>query len=120
MKKRNKKLWNSWTPCKKCNGRKTYGGIKILGLFRFKKWEHSCKCNDVEEYNVTGSTNPNIQIVYKGKTELDKQKCEEVLKEQQAKKIIYSGVNNKTGKTIYEIDDAGVSVKEQNDDNKKT
>lgn len=70
--KRNKKIWRGWTPCKKCNGRKTYGGIKILfGLFRLKKWKHSCKCNNV---------------VYEGKTEIDKEKCEEVLRKQKEQK----------------------------------
>jgi hypothetical protein len=82
MAKQNKKIWRGWTPCKKCNGRKTYGGIKILfGLFRLKKWEHPCKKCVISTLKAMSGRSQQVNMYAGVKTELDKEKCEEVINE---------------------------------------
>jgi len=61
------KKWHKRKYCKKCKGYRTTGGFKILfGAFSIGNWEHECRC-----------------FRYSGKTELDKKKCNEVLREQE-------------------------------------
>lgn len=72
--KRNKNKWNKKIKyCNKCRGFKTKGGIKhnLFGFIPIKitTFRHECRC-----------------VRYEGQTELDKEKCDEVLKEQKEQK----------------------------------
>lgn len=68
--KRNKNKWHKREYCKICKGYRTRGGLrfKLFGLIPIKltEWKHECRCFE-----------------YKGKTELDKEKCEEVIRKQE-------------------------------------
>lgn len=67
------KTWKNKMYCKKCKTYRTMGGIeiKLFGLFPFKITLRTkeCACYDM----------------YKGQTELDKEKCKEVLQKQEDK-----------------------------------
>lgn len=69
-----RKTWNKRIKyCKKCKGYQTKGGFKfkLFGFWTIKltEYKQECKCTR-----------------YAGETELDKEKCEEVLKKQEEDK----------------------------------
>lgn len=71
--KRNKNKWHKREYCTKCKGFRTRGGrrFKLFGLIPIKltEWNNDCRC-----------------FTYKGETELDKEKCKEVLRKNEDKK----------------------------------
>jgi hypothetical protein len=65
MKKRDKSKWHRRIFCEKCKGYRTYGGSKFW-FIKITEWRNECRC-----------------FQYKGETVLDKEKCEQVLKQQE-------------------------------------
>ncbi len=76
--KRNKKLWHKRKKCDDCKTFKTWGGIKkFFRLRKITQWVHPCKCSVIKLHSPVPT-----ETVYNGfPTELDKEKCSEILRE---------------------------------------